>query len=407
MKRIAVIFEGRLHEQKGVFNAVMQRVKHLREIAQACEIDVHMIEGYDRGLNRWLHGTPRIADRPAVAHIDMVDVHPESGATNVDVRMHWYRHRLADTFLHKVLHRPAWFYRRWLSRLADELQGYDLLSAHDRIAGTAAAMASRRYGMPHYITWHGASIYTDPPRDPVYRQTTIELLEHATCNFFVSHGLERYARATLTDRFVGEVLYNGASTAFRRYDEATRRRLKAARGIAPEERVVGFVGRMEAVKNVPVLDDIFDEVSRLYPHPLHFVAVGDGPLRGQVELQMRERGIPCLIPGNVPHSQMPDWMNCIDVLVLPSQKEGFGLVAVEALQCGAHVVGSDAQGLPEVIGPDNAFPLDDELVEHVSRRAVEMLCGHVTQATPPGMSWPATARREWEIYRAELTARHS
>ena len=49
MKRIAVIFEGRLHEQKGVFNAVLNRVAHLRDIAPFA-IDVHMIEGYDRGL---------------------------------------------------------------------------------------------------------------------------------------------------------------------------------------------------------------------------------------------------------------------------------------------------------------------------------------------------------------------
>lgn len=392
MKRMAVIFEGRLHDQKGVFNAVMQRVKHLHDIAPF-DIDVHMIEGYDRGLNRWLHGTQRITERPSQVTVD-----------DINIQMHWFCHNLMDTVRHKLLHQPAKAYRQWLSCLADTLSGYDLLSAHDRIAGTAAAMASERYGMPHFITWHGASIYTDPPRDPVYRQTTIELLKHARCNFFVSHGLECYARHALTDDFTSKVLYNGASANFYRYDEATRHRLRAQRGIADDERVVGFVGRMEAVKNVTLLDDIFDEIRCHYDHPLRFVALGDGPLRRQVQTLMHERGINCLTPGNVPHMQMPDWMNCIDVLVVPSRLEGFGLVAIEALQCGTHVVGSDAQGLPEVIGSDNAFSLDENLVENMASRAVEMLTGNIVQAVPPDMNWETTAQRELEIYESATEA---
>lgn len=391
MKRIAVIFEGRLHEQKGVFNAVLNRVAHLRAIAPY-DIDVHMIEGYDQGLNRWLHGTRRIDERPTLVTIDGIDIH-----------VHWFCHSLMDTVRHKVLHRPAKTYRQWLSRLADEMKGYDLLSAHDRIAGTAAAMASQRYGMPHYISWHGASIYTDPPRDPVYRQTTIELLEQATCNFFVSHGLERYARETLTDQFASEVLYNGASSAFHRFDDATHLVLRQERGINYDERVVGFVGRMEPVKNVTLLPELFHTIAQASNRPLKFVALGDGPLLDEVKRRMGERGIDCVMPGNVPRDAMPDWMNCIDVLVLPSRLEGFGMVAIEALQCGANVVGSDAQGLPEVIGTENAFALDEYLMKNLSRRAVEMLQGGVVQTVPPSMNWEATAQREFEIYEAATT----
>lgn len=386
MKRIAVIFEGRLHEQKGVFNAVMQRVKHLRDIAPFV-IDVHMIEGYDRGLNRLLHGTPRIDGHPALVTID-----------GIDVQMHWFCHSLMDTVRHKVLHRPAKVYRRWLTGLADGMRDYDLISAHDRIAGTLASMASRRHGMPHYITWHGASIYTDPPRDRVYRATTIELLEHAACNFFVSRGLEQYARQTLTDRFTAQVLYNGASPAFHRYDEAARQSLRRQHGIGDEERVVGFVGRMDPVKNVLLLPELFQATGHASSNSLKFVAIGNGPLYNKVSRLMQERGIDCLMPGDVPHDQMPDWMNCIDVLVLPSRKEGFGLVAIEALQCGANVVGSDVQGIPEVIGAENAFPLNDHLVQKMSRRAVQMLRGTVTQTVPPDMNWGTTAKRELAIY---------
>ena len=390
MKRIAVIFEGRLHEQKGVFNAVLNRVAHLRDIAPFA-IDVHMIEGYDRGLNRWLHGTPRINDRPTLVTID-----------GIDIQVHWYCHSLVDTIRHKVFHRPAKVYRQWLSRLADKMIGYDLLSAHDRIAGTAAAMASQRYGMPHYICWHGASIHTDPPRDPVYRSTTIELLEHATCNFFVSHGLERFARETLTDQIASEVLYNGASSAFYRLDDTTRLALRQERNINYDQRVVGFVGRMEAVKNVTLLPELFHAIAQASNRRLKFVALGDGPLLDEVKRLMDQRGITCLMPGNVPRDEMPQWMNCFDVLVLPSRLEGLPLVAIEAIQCGTNVVSTDVMGIAEVVGSENAFALDDNLVENLSRRAVEMLQGGVVQTIPPEMNWATTARRELEIYQAAV-----
>lgn len=390
MKRIAVIFEGRLHEQKGVFNAVINRVKHLRAIASH-DIDVHMIEGYDRGLNRWLHGTRRITERPTLVAVDGVDIH-----------VHWFCHSLADTVRHKMFHRPATTYLRWLSHLADDLKGYDLVSAHDRIAGRVAAMMSQRHSIPHYISWHGSSIHSDPARDAQYRQATIALLEGAQCNFFVSKGLEAHARQSLTERFAGEVLYNGVAPAFRRMDNATRQTLRARHGFDRSDRVVGFVGRMDAVKNVTLLDDIFDEISRQHDGPVRFVAIGDGPLRRQVESLMHERGIPCLMPGNVPSEQMPTWMNCLDVLVLPSRLEGLPLVALEAIQCGANVVGTDVMGIAEAIGRENIVPLDDDLAERMALRAVEMLKGGVTQSLPPDMSWDVTARKELTIYESAL-----
>ena len=51
-----------------------------------------------------------------------------------------------------------------------------------------------------------------------------------------------------------------------------------------------------------------------------------------------------------------------------------------------------------MIGTENAFALDENLVENLSRRAVQMLQGHVDQAIPSVMNWPETARRELEIY---------
>lgn len=95
---------------------------------------------------------------------------------------------------------------------------------------------------------------------------------------------------------------------------------------------------------------------------------------------------------------MPSRYNCIDVLVLPSINEGLPLVVVEALACGANVVGSKAGGIPEVIGEENSFERDEYFAQNVVRRIVQMLTENVKQELKPCFSWAETARIENNIY---------
>ncbi len=389
-RKLAIVFEGKLGGQRGVLNAVVERAKHLRSETGLLP-DVYMIEGYDSGLNRLLHRTPRLSERPERVVID-----------TVEIRMRWFRHSLADSVRHKWLGRPAATYLRWLAALADELADYAVVSAHDRIAGTAAAMASKKYAMPHFITWHGASIYTDPPRDPVYRAATINLLRQATMNIFVSRGLEQMARRTLTPDFRSTVLYNGASEAFCRFSESERRSLRRQRGIEADERVVGFIGRLEPVKNALLLPEIFSAIASRHHGRLRFVVAGTGSLETPLRHALEAAHVPCQMLGHVEREHMPRLMNCIDVMVVPSRLEGFGLVAAEGIRCGANVVGSNAVGLPEVIGADNAFPLDDRFVDNLADRAAKMLATNVPQTMPPEISWHTTARGEYELYQPYL-----
>ncbi len=391
MKRIAVIFEGNIYRRLGVFNAVINRVKHLQALEPSYAVDVFMIQGYDSGLNRWLHRTPRVVERPASIEVD-----------GITINVRWFRHRIVDSLVHKLLHRQPPVYLAWLGRLADELKDYDLISAHDRIAGTAASIAAQRYDMPLYITWHGASIYTDPIHDQLRRRVTCELLHRPVCNFFVSRGLEQCARQ-LTDGFPAQVLLNGASDEFQRLDDATRAALRAERGINAETRVVAFVGRMETVKNVLLLPQIFENIARGYDGKVVFWTLGDGPLHEQVRAGLDATGLDVKMWGRVPAEQMPQFMNCLDVMVLPSTVEAISLAAIEAVKCGANVVASRVVGTAEAVGEENTVPLDDNLPQAMAARAVEMLQGKVTQTLPPAVSWDATARIENEIYTNCLT----
>lgn len=386
MKQIAVLFEGDINRRLGVFNAVINRVKYLQQIADY-KIDVHMLQVYDGWLMRLVRHTKRVAFRPDEIEADGVKVH-----------VTWFRRCWSDAIMHRVFHKPPRALLRRLHRLGWEMRGHDLVSAHDRIMGHAAVFAGKKLHIPSFITWHGASIYTDPPRDPMIKQMTIKLLHSATCNFFVSQGLLDKAHAELTDGFPADVLLNGASDQFRRYSDAQRAQLREKYGITPSEKVVAFVGRFEPVKNVTLLPEIYQEIERKSGEKLEFWAIGDGVQLDETRQLMKSKGVNCRFTGKVPPEKIPDMLNCVDLLVLPSSLEGLPLVVIEALSCGAHVVATNVIGTAEAVGWENAIDLGDNFVDRFTDRAVQLLQGGIEQKLPKEVSWTETAIKENAIY---------
>ena len=387
MKQIAVLFEGDINRQLGVFNAVINRVKHLQQIADY-KIDVYMFQVYDGWLMRRLRRSKNVDFRPDEIIADGVKIH-----------ITWFRRRWCDAIMHRLFHKPPRLMLRRLHQLGWEMRGHDLVSAHDRITGHAAVFAGKKLHIPCFITWHGASIYTDPPRDPMIKEMTIRLLKSATCNFFVSQGLLDKAHAELTaDDFPAKVLLNGASDQFKKYDEEERARLRKKYGVDDGKKVVAFVGRFEPVKNVTLLPEIYHEIERKYGHELNFWAIGDGVQLDETRQLMDAAGVKCHFTGKVPPLEIPELLNCVDLLVLPSSLEGLPLVVIEALSCGAHVVATNVIGTAEAVGRENAIDLGDRFVERFTDRAVELLHGGINQQLPPEVSWTATAEKENAIY---------
>ena len=390
MKQIAVLFEGDINRRLGVFNAVINRVKHLQQVADY-KIDVYMFQVYDGWLMRRLRHSKKVDSRPDEIITDGVKVH-----------ITWFRRRWIDAILHRLFHKPPHLLMRRLHRLGWEMRGHDLVSAHDRIVGHAAVFASKKLHIPCFITWHGASIYTDPPRDPMIKDLTIKLLHEATCNFFVSQGLLDKAHAELTTGFPAEILLNGASKQFRQYDESTRAAMRQKYAVNDGKKVVAFVGRFEPVKNVTLLPDIYKEIEVKYGKELTFWAIGDGVQLDETRQLMANKGVRCHFTGKVPPEEIPDLLNCMDLLVLPSSLEGLPLVVIEALSCGAHVVATNVIGTAEAVGRENAIDLGDNFVDRFTDRAVQLLQGNIEQKLPPEVSWTATAIKENDIYHKYL-----
>lgn len=113
-----------------------------------------------------------------------------------------------------------------------------------------------------------------------------------------------------------------------------------------------FVGRLVPEKGVAFL---LQALADLLPrHPgLTLCVVGDGPLRGALEAQAEALGVAPAVTfrGALPPAALPALYGAAAVLVMPSEQEGFGLVAAEALGCGCPVVAHDLPGIRDLVLP--------------------------------------------------------
>ena len=378
MLRVAVIFESSPFDRKGLFNAVHNRVKGLLGTGD-CWVDAYCIHSRDNALTRCMRHT---SYAPQVETVSVDEV---------TYRMLWYRFSILDHLTLEKFGRRPLFFKRFMATHVDYLKGYDYVIAHSFTGALFAYEAAQRFGTPYFVTWHGSDVHTHPWRVGVIREDTKKVMDAAKCNFFVSKALMA-ASERITSTACKEVLYNGVSEDFVKYDEETRLMSRERFGISAEEKVVAFAGNLVPVKNVLTLPHIFKAISEQYDAPLHFLIAGDGKLRKQLEALSYRNKVSFL--GNVTAEDMPALMNCVDVLVLPSLNEGLPLVCAEALRCGANVVGSDVGGIAEVIGKDNVVPLGDDFVPQIARKIVAMLHDKPVQTVPEAISWAKTTARE-------------
>ena len=139
---------------------------------------------------------------------------------------------------------------------------------------------------------------------------------------------------------------------------------------APDDGYLLAVGRLVPEKGFDVLVDavaLLNETQRP-----EVAIVGVGPQRQLLSERARRMGVTLHLPGAVPHAELADWYRNARMVVVPSRREGFGLVAAEAAAMGRTVIGTRVGGIPTVVNdgvsgiliePDDVEGLKDALLE--------------------------------------------
>jgi len=112
------------------------------------------------------------------------------------------------------------------------------------------------------------------------------------------------------------------------------------------ERIITHISNFRAVKRVEDVVRVFKRISEQVPAKL--LLVGDGPDRRKVEELCRDLGT-CSSTHIIGKLKKPEEVLSIsDLFVLPSEKESFGLAALEAMASGVPVISTNSGGLPEL-----------------------------------------------------------
>jgi glycosyltransferase involved in cell wall biosynthesis len=148
-----------------------------------------------------------------------------------------------------------------------------------------------------------------------------------------------------------KVIQNGCD--LRRFDTARRdhaehRDLRTELGFDRDDPVLVVIGRLEPQKGHSVMLQALAALRPEFPR-VRLVCVGEGALRGQLEVQAEALQLNEAVRFVGYQSNVPDWLHLADVVVLPSLFEGLPLIAIEALAARRPMVASAVDGTPEVV----------------------------------------------------------
>lgn len=126
--------------------------------------------------------------------------------------------------------------------------------------------------------------------------------------------------------------------------------LRAEFGLAPDEAVVGTVGRLTEEKNQADFLRMARAVHAQRPRT-RFLIVGDGPCRGELERLGTSLGLHGRVVFTGPRRDIPALMNLMDVFVLSSRWEALPVTILEAMAAGTPCVATDVGGCRDVVRP--------------------------------------------------------
>lgn len=131
------------------------------------------------------------------------------------------------------------------------------------------------------------------------------------------------------------------------YKMDANHQLKADFGIKEDEKVIIHVSNFRRVKRVKDVIESFQKITEMIPAKL--LLVGDGPEMGKISQMVDERHLTKQVLFLGKQDNLEELYAISDLLLLLSEKESFGLVALEAMACGVPCVGTNTGGIPEVI----------------------------------------------------------
>ena len=307
---------------------------------------------------------------------------------------------------------------------------YDLIHSHYWMSGVAARELKQLWDIPIIHMFHTLGAMKQRvarPTEPVegdYRVKGERDVLHIADRIVAATQAELAQLLWLYQADTGKITVIPPGVDLSRFYPISSDEAKEFIGIPPCERVLLFVGRIEPLKGIDVLIEAIAILRQ--QGMLVCLSVIGGEVEGDPEIPngemgrlhaLREQyGLTDMIAflGSRDQDKLPYYYSAADAVVLPSQYESFGMVALEAMACGIPVVASQVGGLAYLIQDGVTgftVPVDDphELASRlkilISDEELRQRMGAQAAAVASQYSWEVIAMRMVEEYQAVLASK--
>lgn len=173
-----------------------------------------------------------------------------------------------------------------------------------------------------------------------------------------------------------------------------------------EPKSILFVGRLCARKGLHYLLEAIGIVQKKIPRVKVYI-VGEGELLDSLKEVVKELGITenVFFEGKVSEKELVDWYNSVELFVLPSVFEGFGIVCLESLACGTPVIATEVPGVIDIVKDERPCALvpygnAQKLADAIIRYFTESWCDSAGEGSllPDGFGWQSIGRDFAELY---------
>ncbi len=247
----------------------------------------------------------------------------------------------------------------------------DILHSHYALPhAVAVSMAKKmiRRKVKTVTTLHGTDATIMGKDDSMNKALSYAILESDAITT-VSDSLSREAKQNYNLKTLPHVIYNFVTT-----EKIAQSKLKSLRSVFadPEERILIHVSNFRPVKRVADVIKIFAEVQKEVPAKL--LLVGDGPDLAKTKRSVRRRKLEDKVHFLGFQLDIPKLLSLSDIFLLPSQKEGFNLSALEAMSCGVPIIGSNTLGMTEMVTENKSGILSRiGNTKQMAKNAIELL----------------------------------
>ncbi|MCL1828195.1 MAG: glycosyltransferase family 4 protein [Oscillospiraceae bacterium] len=209
---------------------------------------------------------------------------------------------------------------------------------------------ARETGIPYVITAHGTDLmgYQKTAR---FRKDAHSAASGAKRIVTISEDNDMLVKELFPD-CAGKTAYikNGYDPSRFFPAKVVKEEVLAEHDIPPSAHIVLFTGKLTHFKGVDILLQAAKFYEGEHPGKITTIVAGEGDLSDKLKKQAKSLKLRNThFIGFLPVFQLRNLYSAADVTVVPSRREPFGLVALEALACGSPVIATNQGGLPDII----------------------------------------------------------